>query len=106
MKNITFLMDRAGHWSLAPAFDVIYSYNPSGDWTAMHQMTLNGKRDGFTLEDFRLCEKTAMMKRGRAEAILAEVITAVKRWPEYAAQAEVDNAWSEQIGEHHRLEFP
>ena len=30
VKNIAFLMDKAGHWSLAPAFDVIYSYNP--DW--------------------------------------------------------------------------
>jgi serine/threonine-protein kinase HipA len=28
VKNIAFLMDKDGHWSLAPAFDVTYSYNP------------------------------------------------------------------------------
>lgn len=30
VKNIAFLMDREGRWSLAPAFDVTYSYNPAG----------------------------------------------------------------------------
>ncbi len=28
---------------------------PAGIWTAIHQMTLNGKQDGFTMEDFRAC---------------------------------------------------
>ena len=97
VKNIAFLMDKAGQWSLAPAFDVIYSHNPVGDWTATHQMTMNGKRDGFTLADFRACAKSALMKRGRAEAIVAEVHTAVSKWPDYAAQAQVANNWRQQI---------
>jgi len=82
---------------LAPAFDVIYSHNPVGDWTATHQMTMNGKRDGFTLADFRACAKSALMKRGRAEAIVAEVHTAVSKWPDYAAQAQVADTWRQQI---------
>jgi serine/threonine-protein kinase HipA len=90
VKNIAFLMDKSGHWSLAPAFDVIYSYNPAGDWTARHQMTMNGKRDGFTLADFRACAKSALMKRGRAEAIVEEVRAAVAQWPAYAEQAQCD----------------
>ncbi len=89
VKNIAFLMDKAGRWSLAPAFDVTYSYNPTGDWTARHQMTMNGKRDGFTLADFRACAKSALMKRGRAEAIVEEVRAAVAKWPDYAEQAQV-----------------
>jgi serine/threonine-protein kinase HipA len=40
VKNIAFLMNQQGEWSLAPAFDVTYSYNPSGSWTSMHQMTM------------------------------------------------------------------
>jgi serine/threonine-protein kinase HipA len=86
-KNIAFLMDRAGAWSLAPAFDVIYSYQPSGKWTSSHQMTLNGKRDDFALEDFKACARAASMKRGRAEMILGEVQTVVSRWPDYAEEA-------------------
>jgi serine/threonine-protein kinase HipA len=76
VKNIAFLMDKQGEWSLAPAFDVTYSYNPSGSWTATHQMTLNGKRDGFTRADLELCAKAAVMKRGRAGTILDEVVAA------------------------------
>ena len=49
-----------------------------------HQMTMNGKRDGFTLADFRTFAKTALMKRGRAETIVDEVCAAVKKWPDYA----------------------
>lgn len=105
VKNIAFLMDKRGQWSLAPAFDLTYSFNPSGMWTASHQMTLNGKRDGFTMDDFKQCANVAVMKRGRSELIVAEVIAAVTRWPEFAAAAKVDERWREQIHENLRLRF-
>lgn len=105
-KNIAFLMDKDGRWSLAPGFDVTYSFNPAGDWTATHQMTMNGKRDGFTLEDFRACARSASMKRGRAESILEEIRAAVKKWPEYAEQAQVAEDARAAIQRAHRLEFP
>jgi len=106
VKNIAFLMDRQGEWSLAPAFDVTYSYNPSGSWTATHQMTLNGKRDGFTQGDFEACAKAALMKRGRAASIIGEVRAAVRRWPEFAAEARLADEWREKIQGTHRLSFP
>ena len=106
VKNIAFLMDKAGRWSLSPAFDVTYSYNPDGTWTATHQMTMNGKRDEFTLADFRSCAKSALMKRGRAETIIEEVRSAVARWPNYAHQAQVTSDRARQIKRTHRLEFP
>ncbi|MGD9582464.1 MAG: type II toxin-antitoxin system HipA family toxin [Lysobacterales bacterium] len=105
VKNIAFLMDKQGRWSLSPAYDLTYSYNPSGEWTARHQMSLNGKRDDFTLDDFKQCANTASMKRGRSERIVAEVIAAVKRWPEFAQAAKVDAQWQEQIQAHLRLGF-
>jgi len=89
VKNIAFLMDKSGNWSLSPAFDVIYSYNPTGTWTASHQMTLNGKRDDFTMDDFKACAKAASMKRGRAETIVNEVQKMVSRWKDYAEEAGV-----------------
>jgi serine/threonine-protein kinase HipA len=106
VKNIAFLMDKAGRWSLAPAFDVTYAYNPSGDWTATHQMTMNGKRDGFTLADFRACAKNAVMKRGRAEAIVEEVSAAVSKWPDFAERAQVLNTWRKQIQKNLRSDLP
>jgi serine/threonine-protein kinase HipA len=103
VKNIAFLMDKTGRWSLAPAFDVTYSYNPSGSWTATHQMTINGRRDEFTMADFRECAKNALLKRGRAEAIVEEVRAAAVRWREFAGQAKVDGVHQESIQKTLRL---
>lgn len=106
VKNIAFLMNQEGEWSLAPAFDVTYSYNPAGAWTGTHQMTVNGKRDGFSLADLDACAKSAMMKRGRAKAILAEVQAAVERWSEFAAEAKLTDEVMRKILRAHRLALP
>ncbi len=47
-KNISFLMDRDGKWRLSPAYDMGYAYNPDGQWTSVHQMSINGKFSGIT----------------------------------------------------------
>jgi len=82
-------MDRGGNWSLSPAFDLTYSHNPEGAWTSTHQMSLNGKRDGFARDD----------------RILDEVVDTVSRWPEYAKEAGVPRAWRHAIRKQHRLDF-
>jgi serine/threonine-protein kinase HipA len=105
VKNIAFLMDKSGRWSLAPAFDVIYSYNPVGTWTASHQMTMNGKRNSFTMDDFRACARAGSMKRGRAEAIVGEVRQTVSRWRDYAEEVAVPATWREQIQSTLRLDI-
>jgi len=104
VKNIAFLMDKSGIWSLSPAFDVIYSYNPTGDWTASHQMTLNGKRDHFTMDDFKTCAKGASIKRGLAESIVEEVQQTVSRWPAYADEAGISQSDSDRIQRTLRLD--
>jgi serine/threonine-protein kinase HipA len=104
VKNIAFLMDKSGRWSLAPAFDVIYSYNPVGTWTASHQMTMNGKRNSFIMDDFRACARAGSMKRGRAEAIVGEVRQTVSRWRHYAEEVGVPATWREQIQSTLRVE--
>ncbi len=97
VKNIAFLMDKSGRWSLSPAFDVTYSYQADGRWTSVHQMTLNSKRDGFVTDDFKACSRVASMQRGRAEAILHEVRKVIKRWPDYADEAGVLPAHRDRI---------
>ena len=83
-KNIGFLMDKRGVWTLAPAFDMTYAYNPQG--TGTHQMTFNGKRSGFKLDDFKAVAKFAGLKQGRYKKILAEVEDAVMQWKKLAKQ--------------------
>jgi serine/threonine-protein kinase HipA len=105
VKNIAFLMDKTGRWSLSPAFDVTYAYNPSGDWTAAHQMTVNGKSDGFTLADLEAVGRVASMKRGRAEAIYEDVRSAVSRWAAFAEAAGVSDERTTAVAKALRLEL-
>jgi serine/threonine-protein kinase HipA len=105
VKNIAFLMNKTGEWRLAPAFDVTYSYNPSGSWTATHQMTLNGKRDGFLKADIRAIGKSAGLKQGRADTLLDEVTAAVERWQEFATRAKVPEGVTKKIRQAHRLDL-
>ncbi|HBR18743.1 MAG TPA: toxin HipA [Phycisphaerales bacterium] len=103
VKNIAFLMDRSGNWSIAPAFDMIYSYQPGGNWTSNHQMTVNGKRDNFTLDDFLACGKSALLKRGQAKAILNEVRQVISCWTDYADHAGVNSNQRDKIHKTLRL---
>ena len=104
-KNIAFLMDKAGRWSLAPAYDVAYSYNPAGRWTARHQMTLNGKTDDFELADVLAFARAGGIKTVRAKTVVAEVVDAVRRWPEFAEAAGVAGDAIRGIAAAHRLEL-
>jgi serine/threonine-protein kinase HipA len=95
-------MDQSGNWSLSPAFDMTYSYNPTGRWTSTHQMSLNSKREDFIEADFTACEKVIAMKRGRGLEILQEVQDAVVQWPAFAADAGVPLEAADQIASTHR----
>ena len=86
-KNIAFLMDEDGQWRLSPAFDVTYAYNPSGTWTARHQMSVGGKREGIGRAD--LLALADEMNIRRAADLVDEVAAAVALWPEFAQLAGV-----------------
>jgi serine/threonine-protein kinase HipA len=83
-KNISFLMDKSGRWSLSPAYDMSWSYNPKGAWTAKHQMSINGKWDDITRADFLTLAKNVNIKQ--ADAIIEQVKDGVSRWRIFATQ--------------------
>lgn len=95
-KNIAFLMDRAGNWSLAPAFDVVYAYNPNGDWTSEHQMSLAGKTDNFTLDDLIAFGRFADLKPRETRKLLDEIRCAQSRWDEWCEAAGLDEALAQR----------
>ncbi len=102
-KNIAFLMGRDGRWRLAPAFDVTYAHNPHGIWTNRHQMSINGKRDGFTRADLLGVGRSIGL--ARPAEVLEEVVEAVARWPEFAREAGVPAPRIAEIGAEHRLRW-
>jgi serine/threonine-protein kinase HipA len=52
-------------------------------------MSINGKRDDFTMADLEEVASVAGLKRGAARRITDEVTTTIARWPEFAAAAGV-----------------
>ncbi|MDR0833755.1 MAG: type II toxin-antitoxin system HipA family toxin [Candidatus Symbiothrix sp.] len=94
-KNHSFIMSKTGEWSLAPAYDLCYSYSPSGKWTNQHQLSLNNKRDNFTQEDLLSVAKNMDIKN--ASAIVQQVTEVVAHWETYAQKADVKKEAIQQI---------
>ena len=88
-KNFGFILDE-NQWKLAPAYDLAYSYRPGSKWVNSHWMTLNGKRDDFTRDDFYILESLSpLFTRSKIDGIIDETISAVSEWPRLAADNEV-----------------
>jgi serine/threonine-protein kinase HipA len=97
VKNIAFLMNRRGKWRLSPAFDISYAWDPRGEWTSRHQMSVNGKRDEFEREDLIALANVAGIKKARANGMVDRAIETVRRWPDFAEKAGVADARAAEI---------
>ena len=84
-KNLSFLMDESGQWQLAPAYDVTHAYNPKGEWTYQHLMSVNGKFQGITRADLAAVGDRFLIPGYRR--IINTVGEAIGRWPEFADAA-------------------
>jgi serine/threonine-protein kinase HipA len=101
VKNVSFLMDSQGVWSLSPAYDVAWSYKPGSEWVDTHQMTINAKRDGFVRGD--LLAAIGPVRHFAPDAIIDQVVQAVRRWPEFAEKAGIPQPTISEIAKSHRL---
>jgi len=94
-KNISFLMTKDGGWKLSPAFDMTYAHNPKGQWTSQHQMTVNGKRDNFTVTDVVGVGESINIRDPML--VIEEVSDAISRWSEFAKEAGVKAEQEKEI---------
>jgi len=95
-KNHAFLMAEDGTWSLSPAYDVTYAYNPVSAWTRSHLMSVNGVFDG--IGDRELYAVGERFGVPGYRAIVREVRAVVRRWPEFAAAAGLPEDREREIG--------
>lgn len=86
-KNISFLMDKGGTWTLAPAYDVTFSYRKESIWVNSHQMLINGKASGIKEEDMLKVAKIAGIKKADAREAIERVRSSVSRWSDFGQQA-------------------
>jgi serine/threonine-protein kinase HipA len=97
-KNVSFVLRDRRAWTLAPAYDVVYAYNPKGEWTYQHLMSVNGKFAAITREDLLLLADRFQI--GTALKVLDQVRAAVATWPDFALQAKVPAETTQRIREH------
>ena len=103
-KNFGFLLaSPRAQWQLAPAFDVAYSYKPGSPWVNSHQLSLNGKRDGFIREDLLAAAKLISNFTKEAKSIIQQSLDVISQWEKYAQLAEVPTSFAREIKQHLRL---
>lgn len=96
-KNIAFLMNKKGVWSLAPAFDMTFSYRKDSIWVSGHQMLINGKYTDITKDDFLAVAEAAGIKKADALRCEEQVLAAVSKWKTFADEAELSRTAVEKI---------
>ena len=102
-KNFSFML-KNNRWSLAPAYDLAYSYRPGSQWINSHWMSLNGKRENFTRTDFYSLEKLSpLFTRKKIDRVIDETVDHVSRWAELAREWDVPDGLIKEIDGNLRL---
>lgn len=96
-KNISFLMTEEGEWRLAPAYDITHAFKADNKWIGKHQMTINGKREGITIDDLLQVAGVAGVKKARARAVIDAVVEARNLAGGYLAAAGVSETDTARI---------
>jgi serine/threonine-protein kinase HipA len=78
VKNVAFIMDRQGNWSLSPAYDLCHA--EGSDFTRYHQMSINGKTTDFELSDLKHLAAYAGLPRGREKQVIERTVSAFSGW--------------------------
>ena len=56
-KNFSFMMDKLGQWSLTPAYDLTYPFDPYQSFYTPHQISINGKNMEINRKDLETVAK-------------------------------------------------
>ncbi len=102
VKNISFLMDRNGRWSLAPAYDVTFSYNAENRLLKAHQMLVNGKSSGITHEDLLAAGKNMGLSKSKCTGIISDVENVAGKYRHYFELAGIREDTCEELVKHIR----
>ena len=103
-KNFAFILNKSHRWQLAPAYDLAFSYKPGSHWVNSHWMTINGKRDDFSREDFyTFSQLSPLFSRRFIDAVIDETIEHVSQWDRLAREQEVPDRLRNNIAKQLRL---
>lgn len=90
-KNISFLMNKRGNWSLAPAYDVVYSIDPDTLYVQKGQfMSINGKNQGISMSD--LLTVARYNNINRPERLVEQAMDVISKVDNYLREDGVNEA--------------
>ncbi|MBR5338203.1 MAG: type II toxin-antitoxin system HipA family toxin [Lachnospiraceae bacterium] len=97
VKNFSFLMDKGGKWSLAPAYDITFAYVPGNRWLSDHQMTIAGKTNDITVQDLITCGRTMGLGTAFCRSVVDKTIEITGKWMQYAEDDSIDEERASEI---------
>lgn len=103
VKNFAFLMDRRGHWDIAPAYDLCHAEGSA--FTRRHQLSIHGKTTDFVMADLKHLADYAGLPRGRERRILHDVTAAFAGWREQAMALGVPEPIMQHVVQTLRLQW-
>lgn len=97
-RQHSYLMDQAGQWRLAPAYDLTYSAGPGGE----HYLDLEGEGRNPTREHALALGRRHSLPDRLIHTTIDEVRAAVADWPRFADEAGVSKASRAEIATAHQ----
>lgn len=94
-KNFGFILRQGGPWTLAPAYDVTHAYNPNGECTYQHLMSVNQKFRDITRDDLLVVADRFGIRR--SENAVSDVRAAIDNWSPFAQRANISSVLQSRV---------
>ena len=94
-KNFGFILRQGQPWNLSPAYDVTHAYNPMGEWTYQHLMSVNQKFKDISKAD--LLEVASRFSVRKPENVLSDVRSAIDSWSQFAKRANLSPSLQKRV---------
>jgi len=93
-KNISFTYED-GKWRLAPAYDMVFAFDPESFWLKNHNININGKNSNITADDLLTVGGKFGIKK--SAGILADTGEVIRNFRHYADKYRLPKAKTDAI---------
>ena len=100
-KNLSFILKKGEQWQLAPAYDLTFAFDPGGNWTYQHFLSVSGKYDHIRADHIlAVAQRFAI---GSGPQVLTQVRDAVAQWQDIARLNKVPEPEIQEVARHQIL---
>lgn len=92
-KNFSFMMNKAGRWSLAPVYDLAYNSGMNG----YHQMDVTGEAKHPTRSDLLKLAKAADIKKNKAQTMIDQVASVAEAFLTIIKNYDIEKELSNKV---------